>query len=297
MIRNIIFLLFGALFASFTFAAPEDIDVILREPNLLFRGSQVGKVDFLTAGALRAGFGGYLMGHSYQTWQFKSAADLVPIAFGEVALWRMGVGLQGLADTGNDIGFRLVQNHYEFYTAFEALFGPGVGYLGYRHRCRHGVDANNISRVVMRSGPEIGYKWAFSGGPLNFTWNSWANYFITGQNQRKDAPWIYEGIFQQRMLFGSVLQAEWWLRPYIGLFATLGLGVLVATIGADTYHLTAPYNQTQAKLSPAGALGVKMRGRAGDFVVFMNVQRNIDSGFSSQVAEVNALALTAEFLF
>lgn len=289
-------------------AAQDDLYVILRSPYSLFDGNRPNQTGFLTDFTFRGGFGRYFVSPNKETWQFKSYGDMSVVSFGENGLWRVGIGLEGIADDDNNIGFRIAQSLYEFFTAVEWRLGPGVIYGGYRHRCKHGID-NTDTRIVMRSGPELGYNLLRDFGPFRLIWNNQLDVFITGQN--KDTTSLARGFL------GSAAQVEYAVPGnWIKLFASAGLGLMLLSDtkrqdtegfessgncvnkfgnGCGAYSLSTP-GRLYVDWTPAGAFGVQFLGSVGDLRVYTSVHRNTDNGFTQEVRPNTVASLNFEFV-
>jgi len=298
-------LLLTILFSPlFSLAAQDDVQVSLRSPFSLFKGNEKDKIHLLSDFNFRGGFGVYLLGDNFHKWQFKSGGDVAILSVGSDIIWRLGINLEGIADGQNSIGFRLAQNQYEFFTALEILLGPGVIYGGYRHRCRHGAD-NTLTRIIMRSGTEIGYNAAVKTGKFDLIWNTAGQLIMAGQNaDLKVHPRAYAS---------SAFQLEYPILPFLRLFSTIGMGVtlLSETSADDTsrcenifpgsgcggYTLLSRVDSLYTKFSPAAALGVIFAGSAGEWRIYSTYHGNVDSGFGIVTNETNAVSVIGEFVF
>jgi hypothetical protein len=300
MYRNY-FLLF--CLTSSVYAAQDDVLGSLRSPYALFGGNEEEKTKFLSDFTFRGGFGTYMMGDGHHSWQFKSHGDIALISFGKTGLWRMGVGLDGIADSENSIGFRIAQNHYEYFTALEGIAGPGVAYGGYRHRCKHLAD-NTVGRIVMRSGPEFGYKSLFNLPFGDLIWESTVLLVLAGQNE--------DITFHPRAFFSNAIQLEYKVWPSMKLFSTVGFGVVVATQskasdvgkceregspnGCGSYSMFTGADHIYAAFTPAGAFGLSFVGNYGEFRIYNGIHYNFDTGFTKATSKALLLSLMAEFV-
>ncbi len=304
---RILLLAFFFCSAQPLFAIQEDVNPILRHPDFLFSGNEEAKTNFLSAKAFKGGFGVYLKGDQDHVWQFKSAEDVGFFSFGKNMLWRTSFMVEGLADSGKDkkVEFRMRQTGYDLSTAFELLHNEDdVFYIGYHHRCRHGSDHvtdQNVltpdsadsydSRVVMRSGLEIGYKAIFRIGAFNLISNSDLNTYLWGQN--------IDISFQPRLALSSVLQVEYARFKNVTPFFSAGLGTAWITSSNDKsvkhYCLWSPVNESRWRFSPAAALGFSLPGSVGDFRVFASYTSKLDTGFGKTTKDAHFILFSAEF--
>src|SRR5688572_19945836 len=207
-----------AFVSSFSFmsaANQDDVKVILRSPAFLFDGNEDGKIGFMTDYSTRANFGTFVYSDEYHAWKFGIGLDGAIFAIGKNVLWRAGANFDALADMQNkNFLFRLGQTHYEVFSAFEFRLDESVVYLGYRHRCRHGADTT-YSRIVMKSGPEIGFNGLFHLGPVQIISSSGLLAYIVGQNE--------DLAHQPRINLSSTVQAEYQPWEKVSIFASVGL--------------------------------------------------------------------------
>lgn len=303
------FLLFALFFFSVQplFAIQEDVNPVLRRPDFLFAGNSENKINFLSAKAFKGGFGAYLMGDKNHSWQYKSAGDFAVLSISKDMLWHVGFMIEGLADSGKDQkgGFRMRQSGYDIFTALEfRLRMTDVFYVGYHHRCRHGSDHTTDqeiylpglvesfdSRILMRSGPELGYNAAFQVGDFKFINNNIMNTYLWGQN--------IDISFQPRLALSSTVQVEYSHFHKITPFMSAGIGTSWVTASNDTstkhYYLWSPILESRWRFSPAAALGFMVPGSVGDLRVFASYTSKLDTGFSKKTNAAHFVIFSVEF--
>jgi hypothetical protein len=280
---------FLALYPVIGVAYQDDARILLRRPVLLFDGNEKGKTLFLTDFAGRSNFGSFLGTDEYHSWLFGTGLDLALLSFSDGAIWRIGLNMDALADAGNEISFRMAQTHYEFTTAFEFKLDESVFYLGWRHRCRHGAD-NADTRIIMKTGPEIGFNGLNHLGPVDLIWSASLLTYVFGQNQ--------DVSHQHRMNLSGSVQAEYEPWEGIGLFASAGLSALWVTKGeAKDFNLFTTPKDSYFRFSPGASLGVSLKGKVAEFKTYLAYVSNLDTGFTQTAHKVNILSLNGEFWF
>ena len=148
-------------------ANQDDVPVVLDAPDALFL-DEAGTT-WLAQSKSSADIAVYPDGSRYHTWHGRLAGDISIVQIGRDALVRMGLAMQTVADHRNEISFRLVRLYYEATQLVEHRWGPGVLHYGVRHRCNHGADAAVAGPVLIRSGPELGYRFEADTGGVGVT--------------------------------------------------------------------------------------------------------------------------------
>ncbi len=178
--------------------------------------------------------------------------------------------VQTVADDRNDIDFRLVRVYYDAFTGYEQRMGVGVAYAGYRHRCSHGADSSVDGRILIRSGPELGYRLQRSFGGLELGASIFGHLSLIAQ---------YEDVHHlPRALFAAAGELRW---PLDWAAVVLSAGFGAAVIG-NSDNWTASVADRWQKLAllplPSAALGVVLHGERADFDILAHYQRVIDTG-------------------
>jgi hypothetical protein len=276
------------------FAAPatahanqDDVPVVLERADTLFTDVVEGPA-WLPHARGSADLGFYPAGGRYHRWHGRLTGDVAIVRFAPDALWRMGLSMQTVADDRNDISFRLVRLYYDANALVEHRSGPGALWYGYRHRCSHGADSAVDGRVLIRSGPEVGYQFDVDAGRVVLTGRGFAHTTLIGQND--------DDAFKPRALAAGVAQARLPMG-WASWLLSAGLGAaLVGTWPDWTYLLWEEWRGPWRVLPlPAAATGVLLHGRALDFRVLLHFQRILDSGFGATGSPTSLLALELGF--
>lgn len=293
--KNLLLLLLTLLVCP-AFAAQDDVPSYLRPPDFLFDGNLDGQTRFLSDYALKTGYGAYVIGDAWHTWQFGNGVDLALAALGKDVVWRTSFTMEAVADSQTEgFFFRLAQTHYDVSTALELRLDTDfwqafIFYVGYHHRCRHAADGT-LARIVMKSGPEVGYSARMPLHPkLHLTSHSALNAFLFGQNEDLE--------HQPRLMLTTVWQLEWTPVEEMTLFTASGIGATWIT-SSDVVHysLMTDIKENALLLSPMASAGVQLHGSKGDFNVYMTYHGNLDPGFGSKAHRIHVLALRGEFWF
>ena len=282
--RNLI--LFFVLFSLGLDAHQDDARIIMRRPVTLFDGSELGKTKFLSDYAVRANFGGYFATDEFHSWRFGAGIDQSLLTFSKNALWRFSLNLDTIADSYNSIGFRIAQTQYEVFTALEFKLDESVAYLGFRHRCRHGADKTD-SRIIMKTGPEIGFNGLNHMGPFDVLWSSSLLLYVYGQNDDLS--------HQHRMNLSASVQTELPLSNSLNLFAGAGMSALWVT-KSDYRHYTVanPIEASELRLSPGASLGLTYKGNEGEIKTYVAYNSNLDAGFRSKAQQTHMVSINGE---
>lgn len=266
------FLVFA--FASFaSLANQDDVRVQLRPPLILFKYSEADQIKFFSEVASRGNFGYFVHSDEFHAWQFGVGLDFVVVSLSDIAILRLGSNFDGIADTSNDIYFRMGQTHYEVFTAVEYRVLDSVLYAGYRHRCRHSADGT-LARILRRTGPEIGFNGRLSLGAVDLQLATSVNAYLFAFNRP------YEPIVGT----SSTLQAEVSLWSNFALFVGAGL--------ATTWFKE---EDTGVRFSPGGSFGLATRTNACDLRTFVAYNRNLDTGFPNAEQKTHLVSANLEF--
>jgi len=260
-----------ASFASF--ANQDDVRVQLRPPLILFKYSEADRIKFFSEAASRGNFGYFVHSDEFHAWQFGVGLDFVVVSLSDIALLRLGSNFDGIADTSNDIYFRMGQTHYEVFTALEYRVLDSVLYAGYRHRCRHGADGT-LARILRRTGPEIGFNGILSLGPVDVQLATSVNAYLFAFNRP----------FEPRLSTSSTMQAEISLWNNFALFVGAGL--------ATTWFKE---EDATVRLSPGASVGLATRTGACDLRTFVAYNRNLDTGFPNAEQQTHLVSANLEF--
>ena len=267
-------------------ANQDDVSVPVASPDLLLT-DQTG---WLTATAGAADLAVYPeQGTGHHRWHGRVRGD-VAIAQPTIdSVVRLGLSVQTVADDRNDIYFRLTRVYYDAFTAYERRFGIGVAYAGYRHRCSHGADAAVDGRVLIRSGPEIGYRLEYVIDAFTIAGHAFAHTSLIAQNPDERA--------MPRALFGAAGEVRWrtdWVSWLIGA----GLGTAVVGSWDDyTASLTDEWRELYIEPLPAATLGAVLHGERADFRVLAHYQRILDSGFGERADPTHVFSLQLGFVY
>lgn len=268
------------------YADQDDVPVGFTSPEVLFAGHDGEGGDWLTASTSRVDIATYPVGR-YHTWHGRIGADVAVARIGTDALYRMGLAMQTVADHRNDISFRLVRLYYDATQLVEHRFGAGVVHLGLRHRCTHGADTAVDGRILIRSGPELGYDHVLSTGKLRLTLGGFLHGTMIGQN---DDP-----AFKPRALLAGKAQASWHPGSWT-LFVSAGFGAALVSSGTTrTFGFASAYDDLSVLPLPAAALGLLARGRATAFTSTLHFSRMLDSGIGAEADSAWLLALELGF--
>ncbi len=211
----------GLLRAAPASAIQDDVPLRFDAANALFSATDPPKgISALSAARGELDIAPYLVGGDFHRWHGRAAGGLALLSSRHL-LWRMGLSVQTVADTGNDIDFRLVRLFYEWLTAVELKLGDGVLWLGLRHRCSHGADKAVEDRILIRTNLELGYGMDARFGAFSLGGEAIVGITAVGQNDDKS--------FQPRALMSVTMRAGW--QPTDRVRLLLGAGVGVALLG------------------------------------------------------------------
>jgi len=286
---NLVAIFVSLLFSVHSFAHQDDARILLRKPLLLFDDGEAGKLVWLGDYAVLANFGSYFATDEFHSWRFGVGFDKGLIAFSNSAVWRFGLNLDTIADSENSIKFRIGQTHYEVFSAMEFKVDESVAYVGYRHRCRHAADKTD-ARIIMKTGPEIGFNGLHHAGRFDILWSASALYYLYGQNDDLG--------HQHRMNVSTSVQAELALGDGIDLFSSAGLSAFWITRGDSKYYdLFSPFLDTTFSFSPGASLGMNMRGKRGELKAYLAYSSVLDPGFRSHAKHTHMISLNGELWY
>ncbi len=267
-------------------ASQDDVQVPIGAPDALF-----GEVEgWLTETDGQADVGIYpVRGDEYHRWHGRVRGDMAIAQPTRDSLVRLGLSVQTVADDRNEIAFRLVRLYYDAFTGYERRLGPGVGYAGYRHRCSHGADSAVDGRVLIRSGPELGYRFERAMGAWLLRAHAFAMGSVISQNDDLDAL--------PRALFGGAgelrLRAGWasWVLG-------VGFGAAIVSRWEDwTVTIADAWRGLKVEPLPTAAAGVVMHGERADFRILAHYQRILDSGVGATSRPQGLVAVQLGFVY
>jgi hypothetical protein len=245
---------------------------------------------WLTASVGQADLAFYpIEGSGYHRWHGRLRADIAVAQPSVDSVVRLGLAVQTVADDRNDISFRLTRLYYDAFAAYEHRLGPGIGYIGYRHRCSHGADAAVEGRVLIRSGPELGYELSQAFEP--FTLHAQASVHTSLIAQNPDLGAL------PRLLLGAAADLQWrtgWVSWVFGA----GFGTALVSSASDyVASLGDPWRDVRVEPLPALAAGAILHGVKLDFRLLVHYQRILDSGIGPTASPTQLFSLQAGFVF
>lgn len=245
---------------------------------------------WLTAGVGQAELAWYPhQGSGYHRWHGRIRADVAVAQPSADSLVRLGLAMQTVADDRNDISFRLTRVYYDAFTAYEHRLGPGIAYAGYRHRCSHGADDAVDGRILIRSGPELGYE--LSHDFASFTLNAQAFVHASLIAQNPDLQAL------PRLLLGAAADLQWHM-DWVSWIVAAGFGAAFVGSAADyVVGLTDPWRDLYLEPLPSLAAGALLHGVSLDFRVLLHYQRILDSGLGPTADPTQLFALQLGFVF
>jgi hypothetical protein len=228
-------------------------------------------------------------GSGYHRWHGRVRGDVAIAQPTDDSLVRLGLSAQTIADDRNEIAFRLTRVFYDAFTGYEHRFGGAVAYAGYRHRCTHGADTALAGRVLIRSGPELGYRLEHSFGAWALAAYAFGHASLIAQND------------DERSMPRALLATAGELRVRQGwasflISAGFGAGFLsraddwTATIGE-------PWRDVRITPLPAAALGAVLHGERADFRILAHYQRILDTGIGERTDPMQLASLQLGFIY
>ncbi len=274
------------LCAWMALATQDDVRLPLDTPSRWLPGAE-GVTPLPTLGG-QGSLAVYPVGGPVHVWHGRAELEVGLVGFGPKVAWTGGLSTETVADDRNSIDFRLVRLFYDAHQEVRVGLGPGVAHIGYRHRCSHGADDAVPDRILIRSGPAVGWlgewrldRWTLrAGGDLEWT--------LLGQNP--------DTTFQPRGLLDGVGAAELHVSGSLGWTLASGLGALL--VGQDAswwWGPTAPLGPTRLVALPSIATGPVVHGSGGDVRALVHLQRLADSGVGPVTDPVTLLSIRVEF--
>jgi hypothetical protein len=269
---------------STAFANQDDVPVPLVPAEALLRHTP----GWLTGSAGEADLAIYpWQGVGHERWHGRVRVDVAIVQPTADSLVRLGLSIQTIADDRNDIDFRLVRVHYDAFAGYEQRMQVGVAYAGYRHRCSHGADSAVAGRILIRSGPEIGYRLQRSVAGVQLGASIFAHLSAIAQNE--------DVHHMPRALLAAAGELRWPLH-WASFVVSAGFGT--ALIGRSD-GWTATVADRWQKLSllplPSAAFGVVLRGERTDFHILAHYQRIMDTGLGQTADPQHLLSLQLGF--
>lgn len=267
-------------------ATQDDVWIPVASPAVLFTET----TGWLTASAGAADLALYPhQGSGYHRWHGRLRGDVTIAQPTLDSLVRLGLSVQTVADDRNDISFRLTRVYYDALTAYEHRLGLGVAYAGYRHRCSHGADTAVDGRILIRSGPELGYRLEYALDPLTIVGHVYAHTSLIAQNPDERAI--------PRAMFGAAAELRW-RTTWVSWLVAAGFGAaIVGSWGDYTASLTDTWRDLYVEPLPAAALGAILHGERLDFRVLAHYQRILDSGFGEQADPIRLFSIQLGFVY
>ncbi len=268
-------------------AAQDDLALILVAPSKHVAQSGFGVFNNAHS---EIDLGYYLLADEYHRWRARVLGDISLINFSSSLQWHMGLGMEALADTQNDINFRLVQVYYQVLTGIKWHFGSSMVHFGYRHRCSHGTDRATESRITIKSGITASYVHGWDTKYFRFDIQPGVNIYVLGQNS--DVSSHPRG--------GSFLigQAIWPFLEHLSLVFGSGLNVEVVSRGEkDLYFGWNKSDNWHAEplFSARTALRYETEILTSDFALAF--RQNLDSSIGPRAIKNNNLLLEINFLW
>jgi hypothetical protein len=265
-------------------ADQDDVRVPLPDADALF-SEETG---FLTRSTGQADLAVYpVLGRGYHRWHGRLRGDIAIAQPSADSLVRLGLSVQTVADDRNEIAFRLVRVYYDAFTGYEHRLGPGIAYAGYRHRCSHGADAAVAGRVLIRSGPELGYRLTHALGDFSLGLHAFGHASLIAQNADFGAL--------PRALFAGAGEARF-RTGWVSLVAAAGLGGAIVGRSNDfTVTLGERFRGLRLEPLPAAALGAFLHGERAIFRALLHYQRMLDTGIGGEADPKHLLSLQLGF--
>lgn len=267
-----------------SWANQADVPLPLEASHALFSSSGAGGVRALTLSRGALGFGVYPKVVGAHAYDAALASRTVLLDFGGAAVWTLGLSAQTVVDQGNDIGFRLTRLFYDARTGADFHWGPGVARLHWVHRCSHGVDGALEGRILIRSGLDLGYRWAIDGLFGRLEVDGQAHLTVIGQNE--------DLATQNRGLLSTRVQWSHEAGPGARLILGAGFGALfVARSTAWEYDALEPASEPRIEWLPALSVGGEIAGRGSAITLLFSSQRIADDGVGLTTRPRNLHAL------
>jgi hypothetical protein len=265
-------------------AIQDDVYVPLRDPLDLFKNSPAEGVKPMTAATSHVDLAIYPIGMGYQRWHGLTGGDITLMAFGPNILWRSGFSVQTLADHRNEISFRLTRLYYEIRMGADIRFWKGVLRARWVHRCSHGADAAVPGRILIRSGPNVGYHHVERWGRLRLDVDTHVHTTIAARNLDLSMHW--------RGNWTGRTQVTWQLSDHLKLLGAAGLGMMLVSNGeSDVYVFTEPIRRLRVEPLPAGMVGIRYTGSTVPVAVTFHAHRVLDTGITETAKTTDLFAI------
>ena len=292
---GVLCLTLACVLATTWFTAPsaqaiqDDVYLPLDKPRRLFEGNpEPGEVRPLSAHMTHLDLAIYPVGMGYQRWHGIVGGDIVLFAFGKDIIWRAGLSAQTLADHRNEISFRLTRLYYEVRMGADFLLGPGILRARWVHRCSHGADDALPGRILIRSGPNLGYRLIQEWGRLR--WDLDSHIHVTMAARNLDLSMHWRGNWTARS------QLTWKLSKRFETFGAVGLAMMLISHGEeDIYLANEPIRRVRFEPLPSASVGLRYTGSKVNFGLSVNAQRTLDTGIFYEATTTDLLAI--RFLF
>ena len=270
LLKYKIFRLFIFIIFSFPInAEQQDLEIPSINPHYFFNNSENG---FLFKNHSKLEVAKYLFNKKYHQLHGKLTSSIGFFKFNELLLIRSGLTMQTVADGNNEINFRLIRLYYDFYTTLEKKIDEkNLIYFAYRHKCSHGADSALVDRILIRSGPELGFKnqIKFNNNDL---WNEvFIHFTLIGQNQDRNYQAKLLLAIQQKYIFNY--KSNW------SLFFAGGSGFSGWTKGKnEIFYGFKKLNKTHLNILPTVATGFIKTNAKSKFEMGIYYQVNQDHG-------------------
>ena len=248
-----------------------DVPLPLEASGALFAPGGEDGLRALTVTRGQLGLGVYPKVVGAHAYDASLRARTVLLDFGGDAVWTAGLSAQTVVDEGNDIDFRLTRLFYDARTGVDFHWGPGVARAAWVHRCSHGVDGALEGRILIRSGLDLGYRWALDGLFGRLELDGLAHVTLIGQNDDLAA--------QNRGLLSARAQWSHEAGPSARLVVGVGLGALFVARGeAWEYDITHSASDPRLEWLPAFTVGGELAGLGSRMSLLFSTQRIADDG-------------------
>lgn len=274
------------LFAHNLVGWQDDVLIDFSSPIRLF--SPEDKLALIENASAEVRLGRYLAGDSHHAYRAGLEGDVALIQFSDSWLWQFGLNMETLVDDHNDIHFRLVHVYYQALTGLLYRLGSGAFHFGYRHRCSHGADAAEQSRITIRSGITSTYSHLWSIASVDISMLAGINIYLLGQN--RDLSMHPKG--------GSFLSVKtsWPIRGSV--YGIFGAGINAELVAAHTnwvYSIASPITSWTIEPLFATRIGARIKREriTSDFV--FHFAQNLDSGISPRAQKTHSLSFDLDF--
>ncbi|MEE2780090.1 MAG: hypothetical protein VYE15_06185 [Myxococcota bacterium] len=262
----------------------DDVYVPLRSPFDLFRNNPEEGVKPMAEATSHVDLAIYPLGMGYQRWHGLTGGDIALMAVGPNLLWRAGFSVMTLADHRNEISFRLTRLYYEVRIGADMKVWKGVLRARWVHRCSHGADDAISGRILIRSGPNVGYHHVEQWGRLRLDIDSHIHTTIAARNYDESMHW--RGNWTGRS------QVTWQLSDHLELLGAAGLVVMLVSQGeSDIYVFTEPIRRLRVEPLPAGMMGIRYTGSTVPVAVTLHAHRVLDTGITLTAKTTDLFAI------